>query len=413
MVLSESHPARQAEGLTTTQAAGRLATDGPNVLPQRPPTRLWQRVLTQLRDPLIIVLLIAAALTLVTGDWADMAVISMVVVVNTLVGVVQEVRADHAISALTELTAPAARVVRDGAQREIPAADVVVGDLLVLGEGDILAADAAACESEALAIDESAVTGESVPVDKNTTTAAGLSAGTVVVRGRGRAVVTAVGAASATGRIAYLLDQRHGSTPLQRRLTDFGRILAGVVVALCAVVLVLGLFRGQPVELMVVTAISLAVAAVPESLPAVVTLSLALGARRMALRRALVRHLPAVETLGSVTVLATDKTGTLTEGRMAARRIWTPEVEASVTGTGYAPTGVVTVADRPLRPGDQPAITAILAAGTLCNDARLSPPLMPRPPSGPPWAIRPNSHCSPPPRNSTSISTTCGPGCHG
>ncbi|WP_327152177.1 cation-translocating P-type ATPase [Nocardia sp. NBC_01329] len=374
MVLSESHPARQAEGLTTTQAAGRLATDGPNVLPQRPPTRLWQRVLTQLRDPLIIVLLIAAALTLVTGDWADMAVISMVVVVNTLVGVVQEVRADHAISALTELTAPAARVVRDGAQREIPAADVVVGDLLVLGEGDILAADAAACESEALAIDESAVTGESVPVDKNTTTAAGLSAGTVVVRGRGRAVVTAVGAASATGRIAYLLDQRHGSTPLQRRLTDFGRILAGVVVALCAVVLVLGLFRGQPVELMVVTAISLAVAAVPESLPAVVTLSLALGARRMALRRALVRHLPAVETLGSVTVLATDKTGTLTEGRMAARRIWTPEVEASVTGTGYAPTGVVTVADRPLRPGDQPAITAILAAGTLCNDARLSPP---------------------------------------
>ncbi|MFI5719548.1 cation-translocating P-type ATPase [Nocardia sp. NPDC051750] len=370
--MSESRTDR-AEGLSTAQAADRLSADGPNVLPRRPPTRLWQRVLTQLRDPLIVVLLIAAALTLVTGDWADMAVISMVVVVNTLVGVVQEVRADHAISALTELTAPAARVVRDGTQREIPAAEVVVGDLLVLGEGDILAADASAAESEALAVDESAVTGESVPVDKNTTTDASLSAGTVVVRGRGRAVVTAVGTASATGRIAYLLDQRHGMTPLQRRLSDIGRMLAGVVVALCVLVLVLGLFRGQPIELMVVTAISLAVAAVPESLPAVVTLSLALGARRMALRRALVRHLPAVETLGSVTVLATDKTGTLTEGKMAARRIWTPEVEASVTGTDYAPTGAVTVAGRPLGPADQPAVTALLAAAALCNDARLAP----------------------------------------
>ncbi|WP_280461316.1 cation-translocating P-type ATPase [Nocardia carnea] len=374
MSLNENATVASATGLTAAQAAEQLAADGPNILPQRPPTQWWQRVLTQLRDPLIIVLLIAALLTVLTGDWADMTIILTVVVVNTVVGVVQEIRADRAISALSELTAPTARVLRDGAQREIPAAEVVVGDLLVLGEGDILAADATACTAESLAVDESAVTGESVPVDKNLTTASGLSAGTVVVRGRGAAVVTATGSASATGQIAHLLDRGHAATPLQRRLAGFGRLLAAVVIALCVLVLILGLFRGQPVELMVVTAISLAVAAVPESLPAVVTLSLALGARRMAQRAALIRHLPAVETLGSVTVLATDKTGTLTEGRMAARHLWTPDAQASVTGTDYSPTGAVLTEGRQLRPDDQPVLTGLLVAAALCNDARLMPP---------------------------------------
>jgi Ca2+-transporting ATPase len=355
-------------GLSSEEAAVRLERDGPNVLPGRPPTRLWRRVLTQLRDPLIVVLLAAAGLTIATGDSTDTAVILLVIVVNTSVGVAQEVRADRAITALAELTAPTARVIRDDAQRLIPAADVVVGDLLVPAEGDIVPADARLLEAAALLVDESSLTGESVPVDKATGGDETLSAGTVVVKGRGRARVTAVGATSATGRIAAMMDKGGDLTPLQRRLVGIGRLLAGVTVVLCALVLALGLVRGQPVELMVVTAISLVVAAVPESLPAVVTLSLALGARRMAAREALVRRLSAVETLGSVTVLATDKTGTLTEGRMVARRVWTPTAEATLTGSGYAPSGEVVGA------AGVGSVTAVLSAAVLCNDARLSPP---------------------------------------
>lgn len=354
-------------GVSSAEASARLKRDGPNLLPQKPPIPVWRRVASQLRDPLIIVLLIAAVLTIVTGDWTDTAVITLVIAVNTAVGVGQEIRADRAITALAQLATPEARVVRDGHQQQISASDVVVGDLLVLAEGDIVPADADMVESAALLVDESALTGESVPVDK----AGGspVSSGTVVVRGRGRAVVTATGAASASGRIASLMVKGSGLTPLQRRLVGVGRLLAGVAVLLSTLVLALGLVRGQPVELMVVTAISLVVAAVPESLPAVVTLSLALGARRMAARSALVRSLPAVETLGSVTVLATDKTGTLTEGRMVAQKIWTPSAEATISGSGYAPDGDI-VYDRSLGTA---SLTELLTAATLCNDARLAP----------------------------------------
>jgi Ca2+-transporting ATPase len=352
-------------GLTSAEAGRRLAEGGANLLPVRPGVPLWRRVLAQLRDPLVLVLLAAAVLTMAIGDWADAAVIMLVVVVNTTVGVVQEVKADRAITALTELTAPEARVVRDGAQRLVSSADVVVGDLLVLAEGDIVPADASVVDAAALLVDESALTGESVPVDKVIDGV--VSAGTVVVRGRGRAVVTATGADSAAGRIAGLLTAAPTLTPLQRRLVGLGRVLAGVAVVLCALVGVLGLARGEPVELMVITAISLVVAAVPESLPAVVTLALALGARRMAARHALVRRLPAVETLGSVTVLATDKTGTLTEGDMVVRRIWTPAGAATVSGSGYGPEGQVHRDERPVM--DAPDLLTLLTATVLCNDA--------------------------------------------
>ncbi|MFF0497267.1 cation-translocating P-type ATPase [Nocardia aobensis] len=340
------------EGLSSAEAARLLARDGANTVPRRPPASWWQRVLRQLRDPLILVLVMAVVLTVATGDWTDMTVILLVIVVNTAVGVGQEVRAQQAISALEQLTAPTARVIRDREQRQIPAADVVVGDLVVLGEGDIVAADATVVETAALMLDESALTGESLPVDKSVDGDPDLSAGTVVVKGRGVAVVTAIGAASATGRIAGLLDRRTGPTPLQRRLVDIGRLLAAVTVVLCVVVFALGLVRQQPLELMLVTAISLAVAAVPESLPAVVTLGLALGARRMAAHRALVRTLPAVETLGSVTVLATDKTGTLTEGRMVVGDVWTGAQRSSE--------------------GDP--VGELLAAAVLCNDAQFVAP---------------------------------------
>jgi Ca2+-transporting ATPase len=366
-------------GLTSVEAARRLDRDGANLLPAQPGVPLWRRIANQVRDPLVLVLLAAAALTILIGDWADATVIMLVVVVNTTVGVVQEVKADRAITALSDLTAPEARVVRDGGQRHISSADVVVGDLLVLAEGDIVPADATVVEAAALLVDESALTGESVPVDKtaDTTDPGGMvAAGTVVVRGRGLAVVTATGAASAAGRIAALMTTAATLTPLQRRLVGLGRLLAGVAVVLCAVVGVLGLLRGQPVELMVVTAISLVVAAVPESLPAVVTLSLALGARRMAARNALVRRLPAVETLGSVTVIATDKTGTLTEGTMVVRHLWTPSGGATVDGSGYGPGGEVRPGDRPsgAGPAEVPGLVELLTAAVLCNDAAVRPP---------------------------------------
>ncbi|MBO0870823.1 MAG: HAD-IC family P-type ATPase, partial [Micromonosporaceae bacterium] len=388
-----THAPAAVSGLSTAEAALRLTRNGPNLLPTRGRIPVWRRVLAQARDPLVVVLLVAAVLTIATGDWPDAIVIAVVIVANTTVGVVQEVKADRAITALAELSAPEARVLRDGEQHQIPAAEVVVGDLLVLAEGDIVPADATLTEAAGVLVDEAALSGESVPVEKQSRAGgepvpqqAGahrpeadqpgdrLHAGTVVVRGRGRAVVTATGADSAMGRIARLMVVGSGLTPLQRRLVGVGRVLAGVAVALSTVVLVIGLAQGERIELMVVAAISLVVAAVPESLPAVVTLALALGARRMAGRHALIRRLPAVETLGSVTVLATDKTGTLTEGSMVARRLWTPTGEATVDGTGYRPDGAVRRAGTELTAASAPDLAQLLAAAALCNDAALRPP---------------------------------------
>ena len=369
-------PAREARegGLTSAEAAARLTEHGPNELPKARRTPLWRMIADQVRDPLVIVLIVAAVLTLATGDWTDAGVILLVIVVNTAAGVTQEVKAGQAIAALSELTAPEARVLRDGTQRIIPATEVVPGDLLVLAEGDIVPADAAVTDAAALLVDESALTGEAVPVDKAAGRGA-VSAGTTVVRGRGQAVVTATGTASAMGRIAAMMGERQGLTPLQRRLAGVGRVLAVGAVALSVIVLVIGLVRGQGAELMVVTAISLVVAAVPESLPAVVTLALALGARRMSARNALIRRLPAVETLGSVTVLGTDKTGTLTEGTMVVRHLWTPDGGvADLSGAGYSPDGALTRSGYPLDLGQAPEVTRLLTAGVLCSDAALRPP---------------------------------------
>lgn len=377
-----------ASGLSTAEAARRLAVHGGNVLPERPRTSLLQRVLLQLRDPLILVLLVAAALTIATGDWTDAAVIIAVIVINTSVGVAQEVKADRAITALSTMTAPEARVLRDGGQQQIRAADLVVGDVLILAEGDIVLADAAVLDAAALLVDQSALTGESVAVEKVSSTdpeqpGDALSAGTVVVHGRGTAIVTATGVSSALGQIAALMATGATLTPLQRRLIGVGRALAVAAVALCSAVLAMGLIRGLPVELMVITSISLVVAAVPESLPAVVTLALALGARRMAARHALIRRLPAVETLGSVTVLATDKTGTLTQGSMYAAQVWTPHGEAILDGSGYAPAGTVYDGARRLSRDNAPDVAAVLSAAALCNDASLRPPEQP----GGAWTI--------------------------
>ncbi|WP_405960119.1 cation-translocating P-type ATPase [Streptomyces sp. NBC_00024] len=371
-------------GLSHEEAARRLTRHGPNAVAAERVVPLYARVAAQLRDPLIMVLLAAVALTLAIGDHADSAVIALVIVVNTTVGVVQEIRADQAVAALSAMSAPSARVRRDGAEAEVPSAAVVPGDVLLLGEGDIVPADARLTYASSLLIDESMLTGESVPVDKavppgqqdgtGPSEAAALRAGTIVVRGRGVALVTATGKDSALGRIAALLDTRPQTTPLQHRLAALGRVLALVTLALCLLVFALGLVRGTAAGTMAVTAISLAVAAVPESLPAVVTLALALGARRMAARHALVRRLPAVETLGSVSVLATDKTGTLTEGRMVVEQVWTPQGGADLTGSGYEPLGEVRIGGRAAEGRELGAVRELLTAAALCNDAELRPP---------------------------------------
>lgn len=373
-------PTRE-EGLSREQAARLLTEHGPNTLDPPPSISLRARAFAQLRDPLIVVLLAAVALTIATADYADAVIIGVVVLFNTTVGVVQEVRADNAVAALSAMTAPTARVLRQGMEQEIPSADVVPGDVLMLGEGDIVPADATLLQAAALLVDESTLTGESVPADKDAhgmdLEAARLQAGTVVVRGRASATVTATGSHSALGVIAASLHPRQQMTPLQRRLAGLGKVLALATVGLCLVVLALGLLRGQALELMAVTAISLVVAAVPESLPAVVTLGLALGARRMATRNAVVRRLSAVETLGSVTVLATDKTGTLTEGRMLLERVWTRHGTGTFSGSGYEPVGEFLHAGLPPTPALADAVREVLVAGAMCNDASLVPPTGP------------------------------------
>src|SRR5215207_7276878 len=368
-----------AVGLDDSEAAGRLVADGPNEVVTRASRPVWRLVQAQLTDTMILVLLASATLTAAIGDLTDMTVILTVVAVNTTLGVVQGLRAGRAISALSSLTAPVARVVRNGVVRLVPAREVVQGDLLRLAAGDVVPADARLLLGESLEVDEAALTGESVPVAKSAEVvqaadtpladrAGMLLAGTVVTRGRGDAVATATGMRSALGGIARILgEHRAPVTPLQRRLAQLGRQLSVAAALLCLLVAVLGLLRGEPLEVMLVTAVSLAVAAIPESLPAVVSVSLALGAQRMAARGALVRNLPAVETLGSVTVIASDKTGTLTEGTMAVSRLWTPEAEATVSGRGYDPAGEVSATG--------PGLLDLLTAGALCNDADLLPPV--------------------------------------
>jgi Ca2+-transporting ATPase len=332
---------------------------------------------------LVVLLVGALVVTLLVGDVTDAVIIALVVIANTTIGVVQEARAERAIAALDALAAPTARVVRDGRDHTVPAAELVRGDLVRIEAGSIVPADLRITLAHRLRLDESALTGESVPVSRDVAEVA--NAGTVVVSGRAAGIVVRTGPDSSLGRIAALVAAaRPGPTPLQRRLTVLGRWLGVAVVALSTVVFGLGVLSGQPPLAMAITAVSLVVAAVPESLPAVVTLALALSARRMAARRAIPRRLHAVETLGSVTVVASDKTGTLTENRMAVQ--WAIDQaghEYRVTGHGYAPDGTVY---RPTGSGDAcvagpsgtvdstDELRAIAEAVALCSDASLVPP---------------------------------------
>ncbi|MGD8526834.1 MAG: cation-translocating P-type ATPase [Thioalkalispiraceae bacterium] len=316
-------------GLTTAEAQKRLTDLGPNILPEKRRRTLLAMFLGQFTDFMIVVLLIAALISGFIGEPQDTIAILVIVLLNAIIGVVQEFRAERAVAALREMTSPEAQVLRDGQASTVAAADLVPGDVILLEAGNIVPADLRLLEVEEMQADESTLTGESHPVDKQHARLkqTDLPLGdrhnlafksSLITRGRAKGVVVATGLETEIGRIAELLRSEAGvKTPLQVRLTRFSRYLAMAVLAICAVVFIAGLLQGQPLLLMFLTAVSLAVAAIPEALPAVVTISLALGARKLIQHSALVRNLPAVETLGSVTYICADKTGTLTQNRMS------------------------------------------------------------------------------------------------
>ena len=320
-------------GLTTAEARQRLQATGKNELQREPVTPWWRVLISQFKGALVWLLLGACAISAALGEVGDAVAIAAILLVNALVGFRQEFSAERAVLALRAMTAPKARVLRDGRSALLAAADVVPGDVLVLEAGDLVAADAQLLEAHALTTLEAALTGESTPVDKSLDSLPEdtpladrrdrVFQGTAVASGTALAEVTATGMATELGKIANLLTTADDSaTPLQGRLDRVGRVLLWLCLGVVAVVAVLGLLRGQPWLQVLMVAVSLAVAAVPEGLAAMVTVALAIGVRRMATRHVLVRRLPAVETLGCTTVICTDKTGTLTTGVMAVREVW-------------------------------------------------------------------------------------------
>jgi Ca2+-transporting ATPase len=369
-------------GLPPAEATRRLAAEGPNELRKGEQTSPLTILAGQFRSVVIWILIGAALVSGLLGEVIDSVAILAIVVLNAAVGFLQEYRAERAVAALARMTAPRARVVRGGRASVVPASEVVRGDVLLLEGGDLVAADARLLDASLLRTTEAALTGESEPVEKEAKTCARdtpladrrnmVFLGTSVASGTGRAVVVATGMATEVGRIAALLaSASRGETPLQRRLDRVGRRLLWACLAIVVVVFALGLARSTSLLELFMGAVSLAVAAIPEGLPAVVTVALALGVQRMARRNALVRRLPAVETLGSAEVVCTDKTGTLTVGEMTVRKVVTSESVFDVTGEGYETEGGIfadsaggTTEDGPLR--------ALLTAAVACNDAELT-----------------------------------------
>ena len=389
-------------GLSEAEATARLVADGPNVLPQEPPTPLWRKILTQFSDPLVVLLLIAIAISIVAwilegahGAPVDAIVIALVIVLNAALGITQESQAAEAVAALQKMTEATAVVIRDGRKHSVSAANLVKGDLLVLAEGDQVAADARLLRADALKVIESSLTGESEPVAKTTDGVAEdaqigdrtcmVFRGTAVARGSGLAVVTATGADTQMGHIATLLDSVEESpTPLQQETYRISKML-GIIVGIIAIVVVAvmlalgGASTSQGIIDSLLLGVSLAVAAVPEGLPAILSLVLALGVRRMADRNAVVKELTSVETLGSASVICSDKTGTLTRSEMTIQEVVTASGATIVSGVGYKPTGDLGpdedrdyVMDHPELTGPRRSEVAfVLSGGALASDAEL------------------------------------------
>ncbi|OPF62845.1 HAD-IC family P-type ATPase [Hydrogenophaga sp. H7] len=373
-----------ADGLDAGEVARRLAQHGPNRLPEPPRRPAWQRFALQFHNPLIYVLLAAGLATLLLGSLVDAGVILGVVLINALIGHIQEGKAEQALAAVRRMLAARATVQRGGERHQIDAGELVPGDIVWLEPGDRVPADLRLLQGRNLRTVESALTGESAAVDKDTGAAAegaplgdrhGMAfSGTLVAYGSGSGVVVATGGATEIGHIGQLVSGVQTlATPLTRRLDRFARQITAFILGVSVLTMAWGHFvAGMALFDLFLAVVGLAVAAIPEGMPAVVTIVLAIGTRVMARKKAIVRRLPAVESLGSVTVICSDKTGTLTRNEMTAVRVVLPGRELRVTGTGYVPEGGFHLADGSvLHPGDEPALMALLHCALLCNDARI------------------------------------------
>jgi Ca2+-transporting ATPase len=369
-------------GLTSADAAKRQERFGPNELKGKPGKSPLVRFLLQFNQPLLYILLIAGAIKAFLGEWVNAWVIWGVTLINAIIGFVQESKAESAIAALASSVQTDATVLRDGQKVKIPSTELVPGDLVLLTSGDKVPADLRLVSARNLQVNESALTGESIAVEKGTQPLdqdAPLAertnmayAGSFVTFGQGRGIVVAIGEATETGRISQLMEQKTNlSTPLTRKFDKFSRTLLYIILGVAALTFAVGLGYGNSWVSMFEAAVALAVSAIPEGLPAVVTITLAIGVSRMARRHAIVRKLPAVETLGGATVICSDKTGTLTENQMTVQAIYAGGQHYAVSGAGYAPEGEILLDEEPVEPNSSPVLLECLKAGLLCNDSHL------------------------------------------
>lgn len=371
-------------GLDSGEARRRLGDYGPNALQEKPPRSLLSMFLGQMKEILVLILLGAAIISGALGEWEDSVVILIIVVLNAVIGVIQENKAEHALKALKDMTKPSAKVLRSGKVHQVSAEELVPGDVALLDAGDSVPADIRLLEAASLRANESALTGESVPVEKDAGAVKSgqvslgdrknmIFMGTTITGGRGKGIVVETGMNTQLGRIAQLLDEAAAEpTPLQQRLHKLGKILGAAAVAIVALVFFIGLWRGEDLLEMFMVAISLAVAAVPEGLPAVVTIVLALGVTRMSRRRAIIRKLPAVETLGTATVICSDKTGTLTKNEMTVTGAYVNGRLFKATGTGYDPAGsFLDQKGNEVRALEDEGLKLLLLGGLLNSDAQL------------------------------------------
>lgn len=382
ITLSEFHQKYKTneEGLSTSEAKNRILEYGYNRLEAQKKISPWMLLFEQFKNILIIILLIATAVSALMGHGIEAIAISVIVLFAVLLGFIQEYRAEKAIEALKSMAAPNAKVIRDGREQTIPATEIVPGDVFLLSAGDRVPADARLIEAVNLRVEEASLTGESVPSEKDHTVSLSddaalgdrknmVFAGTAVSYGRGKALVVSTGMSTEFGKIARMLQQvETEKTPLQKNLDKVGAMLARAAIVIVLIIVALGIFRGQPFIEMLIFGIALAVAVVPEALPAVVTISLALGVQRMVKRNALMRRLPAVETLGSTTVICSDKTGTLTRDEMTVKAVYVSNTFLNISGTGYIPEGEITPETKDPIPE---AFETLLKGAVLCNDSKL------------------------------------------
>lgn len=373
-------------GLSQAEVIQRQKQYGPNELKAKAATPAWVKFLQQFNQSLLYILMVAGAVKAFLGSWRNAIVIWAVVVINALIGYIQESKAEEAIAALAQSVVTEVTVIREGQKLRVPSRELVPGDVVLLSSGDKVPADLRLLSVRNLQADESALTGESVPVEKrlgslpeDTPLAERQNmayAGSFVTFGQGAGVVVAIGNQTQTGRISELVE-KGGSlqTPLTRKFEEFSLMLLRIILSLAGLTFLVGLAQGQGAASVFESAVALAVSAIPEGLPAVVTVTLAIGVSRMAKRHAIIRKLPAVETLGSATVICSDKTGTLTENQMTVQAIYAGSQLYQVTGSGYSPQGQILfqAADSPIEIHQLPALEACLVAGCLCNDTRLQP----------------------------------------